>query len=110
MRPASLSFRQEVAVLDEFLQTQLQRAGFAVGELDEFAKRERLVVGEVGEDLLRERVEVSGVGVLDGDLLRELVLLLHEGAEEEHEPGFPVGLLRLKRGLGAAEGAIVAFL
>lgn len=97
-------------MLDEFLQPQLERAGFAVGELDEFTEREGLVVGEVGEDLLGERVEVGGVRVLDGDLLRERVFLLHEGAEEEHEPRFPVGLLRLKRGLGAAKGAVIAFL
>lgn len=97
-------------MLDEFLQTQLERAGFAVGELDELAEGERLVVGEVGENYFGERVEVGGVRVLDGDLLRERVLLLHEGAEEEHEPRFPVGLFRLKRGLGAAEGAVVAFL
>ena len=61
-------------MLDEFLRAQLERAGFAVGELDELAERERFVVGEVGDDLLRERVEVCGVGVLNGDLLRERVL------------------------------------
>ena len=33
MRPAPLTFRQEVAVLDEFLQPQLKRAGLAAGEL-----------------------------------------------------------------------------
>jgi hypothetical protein len=78
MRPAPLSFRHEVALLDEFLQAQLYGAGFALRELDDLAERDGFVIGEEGDDLL-------GEGVLS----------LHEGAEEEDEPGFPVGLLNM---------------
>ena len=110
MRPTPLPLRHEVAFLDEFLQPQLHGAGFAFRELHDLAEGEGFVIGEEGDDLFGERVEVFGAGVFDGDLLGERVLLLHEGAEEEDEPGFPVGLFRVERGLGAAEGAVVAFL
>lgn len=108
MSPAPLAFRQDVTLLNELLQAQLERAGFSLRELNELSERKRLVICEVGEDLLRERVEVGGVRVFDGDLFAEDILLLHKGAEEEHEPGFPVSLVSGERGLGAAEGAVVA--
>jgi hypothetical protein len=47
-----------------------------LGELQELTEREGFVIGEEGDDLLGEGV-----------------YLLHEGAEEEDELGFPVGLL-----------------
>lgn len=109
MRPAPLAFRHEVAFLDEFLQAQLHGAGLAFRELHDLAEREGFVFGEEGDDLFGERVEVGGLGVFERDLLGEGVFLLHEGAEEEDEPRFPVGLLGGERGLGAAEGAVVAF-
>lgn len=108
MRSAPLPFRHEVAFLDEFLQAQLHGAGLAFRELHDLAEREGFVIGEEGDDLLGERVEVGGLGFFEGDLLGEGVFLLHEGAEEEDEPGFPVGLVGGERGLGAAEGAVVA--
>jgi len=67
------------------------------------------MIGKEGDDLPGERAEVGGMGVLQGELLREGVFLLHEGAEEEDEPGFPVGFLSLERGPGAAEGAVADF-
>lgn len=68
------------------------------------------MIGEEGDDFFGERVEAFGARVLVGDFFGERVLLLHEGAEEEHEPGFPVGCVSGERGLGAAKGAVVAFL
>ncbi len=108
MRPAPLSLRREVAFLDEFLQAQFHGAGFALGEFHDLAEREGFVIGEEDDDLLGERVEVGGLGGFERDLLGEGVFLLHEGAEEEDVPGFPVGLLGGERGLGSAEGAVVA--
>ena len=49
--------------------------GLALGEFYDLAEREGFMVEEKGDNLLGEGV-----------------LLLHQGAEEEHEPGFPVGL------------------
>ena len=110
MRPTPLSLGHEVAFLDEFLQSQLHSAGLATSETHDLAEREGFVIREEGDDLFGERVEVGGLGVFEGDLLGERVFVRHEGAEEEHQPGFPVGLFRGHRGLGAAEGAVVAFL
>ncbi len=76
VRSAPLPFRHEVAFLDEFLQAQLHGSGLAFGELHDLAEREGFVIREEGDDLLGEGV-----------------FLLNEGAEEEDEPGFPVGLL-----------------
>jgi len=53
------------------------------------------VIREESDDLLGERVEVGGWGVFERDLLGEGVFLLHKGAEEKHEPGFPTWLLWL---------------
>ena len=80
-----------------------------MGELHDLAEREGFVIGQEGDDLPGKRVEVGGLGVIDGDLPGEGVFLLHQGAEEEDEPGFPVGLLGAERGLRAAEGTVVAF-
>jgi hypothetical protein len=93
MRPAPLPFRYAVAFLDEFLEAQLRGAGLALGELHDLTEREGFVIGEEGGDLFGERVEVGGLSVFERDLLGEGVFLLHEGAEEEDEPGSPVGLL-----------------
>ncbi len=109
MRPAPLSLRHKIAFLDEFLQAQLHGAGFALREPHDLTECEGFVIGEEGDDLLGERVEVFGEGFFEGDLFGERVFLLHEGAEEEEVPGFPFGLLGGERGLGAAEGAVVAF-
>ena len=68
------------------------------------------MIGEEGDDLFCKRMEVFGAGVIEGDLSGEGILLFHEGAEKEQEPGFPVGLGGAEGGLGAAEGAVVAFL
>ncbi len=95
MRPTPLSLRHEVAFLDELLQAQLHGAGLSLGELHDLTEREGFVIGEAGDDLLGERVEVGGLGVFERELFDEGVFLLHEGAEEEDEPGFPVGLLNM---------------
>lgn len=108
MSPAAPAFGHEVAFLDKFLQAQLHGAGFAAGEAHDLAEGEGLVVGEEGEDFPGQRVQVDGRGVFEGNLPGEGVLLLREGAEEEEEPGFPVGILGTEGGLGAAEGAVVA--
>ena len=76
MSPAPLAFRLEAAFLGEFLQAQLHGAGLALGELHDQAECEGFVIGEEGDDFFGEGV-----------------FLLHERAEEEDEPSFPVGLL-----------------
>lgn len=68
MRPAALSFRQEIA-----FQAQLHGARLAVRECHDLG--EGFVIGEKCDDLFRQGV-----------------FLLHEGAEKEQEPGLPVGL------------------
>jgi len=104
-----LPLRHEVAFFDQFLQAQLHGARFAIGERHDLAECEGFVIGKEGGDLPGGRVEVGRLSVFQGDLLREGFFLLHEGAEEEDEPGFLVGFLSLERGPGASEGAVVAF-
>lgn len=94
MRPAPLSFRQEVAFPDEFFQAQLHGARLAFRECHNLADGEGFVIGEKGDDFFRERVEVFGAGFPEGDLFRQGVFLFHEGAEKEQEPSFTIGLGR----------------
>lgn len=92
IRCTPFSFRQQVAIFYQFLDSQFQRAGFAAGELDELAESERFVVGEEGEDLFGEWVDIGGYGVFAGNLFCELVFLFRERAEEDpfvHPPAAP---------------------
>lgn len=75
MRPAPLSFWQEIAFPDEFFQAQLHGARPAYRERHDLGEGEAFVIGEKGDDLFRQGV-----------------FLFHGGAENEQEPSFPVGL------------------
>jgi hypothetical protein len=79
MLPTPLPLRHEVAFLDEFLQAQLQGAGFAFRELHDLAEREGFVVGEEGDDLFRQRVEVGGLGGLLFKHEPECLWICHAG-------------------------------
>ncbi len=76
MRPTPLALQHKAAFLGEFLQAQLHCAGLAFREFYDLAEREGFVIGKEGDDFFGEGV-----------------FLLHERAEEEDEPSFPVGLL-----------------
>lgn len=55
IHPAPLSLWNQVAACDEFLDAELERAGFAAGELEDLAEGEGFVLGEKGDDFPRER-------------------------------------------------------
>lgn len=64
MRPASPAFPQDAAVLDEFLQAQLERSGCSVGELDELAGLMRHCLLKSSDSAMSR--SISGVMVKTG--------------------------------------------
>lgn len=91
---------------DEFSKLRFERGAIRTGEGDGFGVGESFAGVEEGGELAGERGELRAVRV---EALLEAGDLLADAAEEEHEPGRPVGAAFAPCGLRAAEGEVVGF-
>lgn len=105
-RPSSLPMCLHEPSGDQLRKLRFERGAVGTGEGDGFGVGEGFAGVEEGGELTGERGELRAVGV---ETMLEARDLLADAAEEEHEPGRPVGAAFAPCGLRAAEGEVVGF-